>query len=166
MAGRSLGARGMAVVGLLLAACAVLAVYAWVDLIPAAQRADPAPVMLHADDGEFNGNTFEVRRAVWGEFNAPPDTRSLTVTVTVHPGDDPGTCGPLTLVDETTSEEFADARLALGADWDAGESFCLTDDSAPYRLFAVFLIPDDRTGPFMLMIPGEPGETASIPISF
>lgn len=148
-----------ALLALLITASAVLGVYAWLDLIPSLQAQTEVVTTAVDGEAEFGDQHFDLRSARWDEFTAPDGARTLSITVTVRPGDEPDQCGPLVLREVDGAREWADARETIGAPWDAGDSYCDQEASAPYRLFAVFLIPEDVTGPFWLSIDGIYGES-------
>lgn len=152
-------ARRRPFLGLALAIVAVLGVYAWLDLLPSTLMGQRTVTASADGKAELGGQQFELHSTRWEEFAAPDDTRSLSVTVTVYPGEEEYFCGPLTLSETQGKREWTDTRESIGAPWDAGSSFCDEQESASYRLFAVFLIPDDVAGPFWLTIEGDIGES-------
>lgn len=148
---------------LLVAAAAVVAVHVWLDVLPATSG-DPSTI--EADDGsaEIAGQTLSLDSARWDEFEAPEGSRTLSIRIDSDGGADATTCGLFTLSEADGDRVWSNARSVLDVPFDAGESYC-QEASGPYAMLAVFLLPDDAGGPFVLEVPGD-GEVARFPVEF
>ncbi|WP_435747156.1 hypothetical protein [Microbacterium sp. PMB16] len=146
----------LALVSLLVAAAAVVGVHVWLDVLPASG----GPAVIAAEDGaaDIAGQTLDLDAARWDEFEAPEGSRTLSIRLDAGGGADATTCGQLTIAEAQGDRVWSNARRVLDVPFDAGESSCL-EGSGPYVILAVFLLPDDADGPFLLDVPGD-GEIA------
>lgn len=147
----------IALVALLVAAAAAFLVHLWLDVLN-----DPLPdepTVVEAVDGraEIAGHELELRAATRDAFDAPAGSHTVSVTLTAVPLAEPTGCGPLLLTEPSSGRAWIDASRDLDVPRDAGERYCLDDESASYRILAVFLVPDDASGPFLLDVPDDDG---------
>lgn len=147
----------VAVTALLVAAAAVVAVHVWLDVLPTA-TGDPRTIEAVDGTAEIAGQTLSVASARWDEFEAPGGSRTLSIRIDSGGGSEATTCGLFTLAEAEGDRVWSNARSALDVPFEAGESYC-QEASGPYALLAVFVLPDDADGPFVLEIPGD-GEVA------
>lgn len=140
---------------LLVAAVAVVGVHVWLEVLPAT-RAEPPVIVAEEGRATVSGQELDLSGTRWDEFDAPAGTRTLSVRLDAAPGADAAGCGGLTLAEVRGDRVWVDARSDLDVPGDAGESFC-QEDSGPYRILAVFLLPQGADGPFVLEVPGEDG---------
>lgn len=143
----------VSLVALALTALAVVAVHVWFDVLPA--TTDGAST-IEAVDGsaEVSGQVLTLDSARWDEFEAPEGSRTLSIRIDADGGPDASTCGLFTLSEAQGDRVWSNARPVLDVPFEAGESYC-QEGSAPYAILAVFLLPDDAEGPFVLEIPGD-----------
>lgn len=151
----------VALTALIVAAAAVVAVHVWLDVLPAS-TGDPSTVEAEDGSAEIAGQTLSVESARWGEFEAPEGSRTLSIRIDSRGGPQATTCGLFTLAEAEGDRVWSNARSVLDVPFDAGESYC-QEASGPYALLAVFLLPDDADGPFVLEVPGD-GEIARFPV--
>ena len=151
----------VALVALLAAAVAVVGVHVWFDVLPAATD-DTAVVEARDGSADIAGQSLALDSARWDEFDAPAGSRTLSIRVESDGGSDAKTCGQFTLAEAQGDRVWSNARSVLDVPYEAGESFC-QEESGPYGILAVFLLPDDAEGPFVLEIPGD-GEVARFPV--
>lgn len=151
----------VAVTALLVAAVAVVAVHVWLDVLPTA-TGDPRTIEAVDGTAEIAGQTLSVGSARWDEFEAPGGSRTLSIRIDSGGGSEATTCGLFTLAEAEGDRVWSNARSALDVPFEAGESYC-QEASGPYALLAVFVLPDDADGPFVLEIPGD-GEVARFPV--
>lgn len=151
----------IALIALLAAAAAVVGVHVWFDVLPSSTA---AASVVDARDGaaEVAGQRFTLDSARGDEFEAPSGSRTLSIRIESSGGTDATTCGPFTLAEVRGDRVWTNARSALDVPFEAGESYC-QEGSGPYVILAVFLLPDDADGPFVLEIPGD-GEVARFPV--
>lgn len=146
--------------GLIGAALAAAGVHVWLDVLPHAER-ERVTIVGSAESAEIAGQRFELGPVRWEEFDAPEGSRTLSVHLDARPGADAdaAACGAFTLTEADGGRVWLDARDDLDVPYDAGERYCL-EESGPYGILAVFLVPDDAVGPFHFDIPGPDDETA------
>lgn len=151
----------VALIALLTAAVAVVGVHVWFDVLPAAPA---GTAVIEAPDGsaEIAGQILALESARWDEFEAPDGSRTLSIRIESRGGAGATTCGLFTLAEAEGDRVWSNARSVLDVPFEAGESFC-QEESGPYAILAVFLLPDDAEGPFVLEIPGD-GEIARLPV--
>lgn len=137
-----------------LAVCA--GVHVWLDVLPTV-RDDAVTLVAPGQSGELAGQRLSLTSTVWGEFDAPAGTRSLSVLLRASGGTDAALCGATRLTEPATGRDWLDARSLLGVPRDRGESTC-TAESRSYDVLAVFVVPDDAAGPFEFEVSGD-GET-------
>ncbi len=144
-----------AIPALIVSALAVVGVHVWLEAIPATRTTPPVVV---AQDGRasVSGQELDLSGVRWDEFDAPEGSRTLSVRLDALPTADAEGCGALTLAETRGERVWVNARSVLDVPYDAGESYCL-EESGPYRIVAVFLLPDDAEGPFVLDVPGADG---------
>lgn len=150
-----------ALTALLVAAVAVIGVHVWLDVLPAAPG-DAATFEAQDGSAEIAGQTLTVGSARWGEFEAPQGSRTLSIRIDSDGGAAATSCGLFTLAETEGDRVWSNARSELDVPFEAGESYC-QEASGPYAILAVFLLPDDAGGTFVLEIPGD-GEVARFPI--
>lgn len=150
---------------LLAAAVAAVAVHVWLDVLPA-QEGDEETIVAAADGtAEIAGQTITVERSAWDAVPAPAGSRTLSVGLYATGGAAATGCGPLRLVEAGSGRVWLDARSELDVPFDAGERSCLAEESAPYTILPVFLLPEDAAGPFTLEIPDEADRIGRFPVS-
>ena len=146
----------VALIALVVAAVAVVGVHVWFDVLPGSE--DPPIIVSQDGSADIAGQTLTLDSARWDEFEAPAGSRTLSIRIESDGVADATTCGIFTLVETQGDRVWRNARSALDVPYDAGESNC-QEASGPYVILAVFLLPDDAEGPFLLDIPGD-GEIA------
>ncbi len=151
----------VALIALLVAVVAVVGVHVWFDVLPASTD-DTAMIDARNGSAEIAGQSLALDSARWDEFDAPAGSRTLSIRVESGGGSDATACGLFTLAEAEGARVWSNARSVLDVPFDAGESFC-QEESGPYVILAVFLLPDDAEGPFVLEIPGD-GEVARFPV--
>lgn len=148
----------MPLLWLLIAAVAAFGVHVWLDVLP--EIDDDAQAAVIADpSAEIAGQTLSLTSATWDEYETPEGTRSLSVLLHASGGPEAADCGFFTLAEPATDRLWKNARRDLDVPYDAGETSCI-EESAPYEILAVFLLPDDATGPFEFDVPGDEGAVA------
>jgi hypothetical protein len=144
----------VAVTALMFCAIAMAGVHLWLDVRPVTER-ESLTIVHAADDAvEIAGQELTLESAILDEYSAPQGTRSVSIRLHASGGADATLCGPLSLSDADGARTWLDADDILDVPYDEGESSCL-EESAPYDILAVFLVPDDATGPFFFDVPGE-----------
>jgi len=138
-----------ALVALVVAAAAAIAVHVWFDVLPAAPKSTQ---VQDAEEGraEVAGQTLRLDSARWDEFEAPAGSRTLSIRIDAR------------AEGESAARVWTNARSVLDVPYDEGESGC-QKESGSSVILAVFLLPDDADGPFVLDIPGT-DEIARFPI--
>ncbi|KJQ56121.1 hypothetical protein [Microbacterium sp. SA39] len=142
----------VALIALAVAVAAVIGVHVWFDVLPGSD--EPRVIEAQERSAVIAGQNLTVDSARWSEFEAPSGSRTLSIRVDSDGGPDATTCGLFTLAEAQGDRVWANARSALDVPYEAGESYCL-EESGPYAILAVFLLPDDAGGPFLLDIPGD-----------
>jgi len=148
----------VAVLALVLAASAAVGVHLWLDALPMANRASKDITTVESS-ASIAGQTLTVGAVRWDEFDAPSGSRTLSVRVEAAGTTDAASCGVFTLTEEASGRLWENARTDLDVPYDAGERSCL-EDSGPYEILAVFLLPDDAEGPFLFDVPDTDGVIA------
>lgn len=139
-------------------ALTVVGVHVWLDVIPASTRG--AQTITVADpEADIAGQTITLDSVLWSEFDAPEGSRTLSIRLDARAGAEATTCGTFALTEVDGVRVWENARAVLDVPSDAGERACL-EESPPYGILAVFLLPADADGPFWLDIPGDGGEVA------
>ncbi|MGO1849588.1 hypothetical protein [Microbacterium sp.] len=138
-------------IALLAAAIAAAGVHVWLDVLPSSEADRPVIVEVERR-GEIAGQTIAVDSVRWDEFDAPVDSRTVSVLLDATGGKEATMCGAFTLSEVDGPRVWLDARADLDVPSDAGERSCL-EESLSYDIFVVFLVPDDAVGPFHLDIP-------------
>lgn len=91
---------------------------------------------------------------------APRDTRVVTVTVPIEPGDPAIACSPFLLKEVDGARREWTPRQDLGRDWDSDRAtFCDDEATARYEVELDYLVPKDASGPFVV----EFGSAGSYP---
>lgn len=142
----------VALIALALAAATVVGVHLWFDVLPNSE--EPRIVAAQERSAGIAGQTLTLDSARWGEFEAPAGSRTLSIRLQSDGGPDATACGLFTLAEAQGERVWANGRGALDVPYEAGESSCL-EESGPYAILAVFLLPDDADGPFLFDIPGD-----------
>lgn len=136
----------VALLALAVAIVAVVGAYVWLDVLPGIR---PAGRVIEADStADVAGQTLSLSGAEWGEFEAPEGTRSLSVRMTSSGGPEAGSC-TISISEPSTSRTWLSSRDGLDVPYDEDERSCTIEGSS-YRILAVFLLPDDAEGPFLL----------------
>ncbi|WP_300265414.1 hypothetical protein [Microbacterium sp.] len=143
--------QGLALIALVVAAVAAAGVHVWLDVLPSSEAEQPTVVDVERR-GEIAGQTIAVDTVRWDEFDAPAGSRTLSVAMRSTGGADATRCGAFTLAEIEGSRVWLGAHRDVDVPSDAGEQSCL-EESLSYDILAVFLLPDDATGPFSLTIP-------------
>lgn len=151
----------VALIALLVAAVAVVGVHVWFDVLPASTD-DTSVVEARDGSAEIAGQSLALDSARWGEFDAPAGSRTLSIRIASGGGSAATSCGQFTIAEAEGDRVWSNARSVLDVPFEAGESYC-HQASGPYAILAVFLLPDDAEGPFVLEIPGD-GEVARFPV--
>lgn len=132
------------------AAVAVVGVQIWFQVLPTLDAETPAPIVAEGPV-ELGGHRLELGSTRWDEFDAPTGSRTLSIRLRAHSDPDAAGCAPFTLSEAGGDRVWLDAGSDLDIDSD-DERYC-QEDSASYRILAVFLLPDDAEGPFRLDVP-------------
>lgn len=142
----------LALTALAAAAVAVAGVHVWFDVRPATESSTE---IVTAENGraEIAGQTLTLGSVRWGEFEAPDGSRTVSIRLDSDGGPDAAPCGLFTLAEVAGDRVWSNARGGLDVPYDAGASSC-QQESGPYVILAVFLLPDDVDGPFRLEVPG------------
>lgn len=151
---RWLRAQRTALTALMFTAIAVAGVYLWLEVSPVTERHRLTIVPASDGSAEIAGQELTVESTRWDEFDSPPGTRSVSIRVHASGGADAMTCGPFMLTEATGGRTWLDADDVLDVPYEEGESSCL-EDSAPYDIISVFVVPEDAVGPFHLDVAGE-----------
>lgn len=144
----------IALMALMFSAIAVAGVYLWLDVQPVTERNSVTIIAAHDGVAEIAGQELALESARWDEFSAPDGSRVLSIRMSASGGPDATTCGAATLSEPNGGRTWLDADDVIDVPYDSGLSRC-TDESAPYGIISVFLVPDDADGPFVLDVPGE-----------
>lgn len=149
-------------ISLAIAAVTAVGVHVWLDVIP---EMPDTPKVITAADGAASiaGQELELSSARWDEYSAPDGSRTLSIRFNARAATDAEGCGTFTLSEQRGPRVWQNARSALDVSYDDGESSC-QQEPGPYRLLAVFLLPDDAVGPFALDVPGSDGRIARFSI--
>lgn len=137
---------------LVVAATATIGVHLWFDAAPLAGRDQPTYLMA---DGraEIGGHDLTVTSARWDEFPAPAGSVTLSIRLDARSGADAENCGAFLLSEADGDRVWQDARRDVEIPFDdSGESSCRADSPA-YGILAVFLLPEDASGPFWFDVP-------------
>lgn len=145
-------------IALIVAAVAVVGVQFWLAVAPALSRTSQSIEMVETD-ADIAGQTLRMGSARWDEFEAPSGSRTLSIRLDSGGGADASTCGPFVLTEPSSERSWQEATSVLDVPYDAGERSCV-EESAPYRILTVFLVPDDASGPFFFDVPGPDQVTA------
>lgn len=145
-------------IALAAAALAVVGVHVWLDVLPASTRSSQT-ITVADPEADIAGQTIRLDSAMWSEFDAPDGSRTLSIRVDARTGTGATTCGTFSLTEVDGGRTWENARTLLDVPTDAGERACL-EESGPYGILAVFLLPADAEGPFWFDIPGDDGEIA------
>lgn len=143
----------VALISLLLAVAATVGVHLWLNVLPSLEN----ETVTHVSPGqraEVAGQRISVTSVRGDEFDAPTGMRTISVHLNARGNDDATSCGAFTLAEPSTGRVWMDARSELDVPYDAGESSCLSE-SAPYKILAVFLVPENAIGPFLFDVPGS-----------
>ncbi|MBT2483473.1 MULTISPECIES: hypothetical protein [unclassified Microbacterium] len=142
----------LALTALAVAAVAVVGVHVWLDVLPAAESSTQ---IMTAENGraEIAGQTLTLSSVRWGEFEAPDGSRTMSIRLDSDGGPDAESCGLFTLAEVEGDRVWSNARTGLDVPYDAGASYC-QEESGPYVILAVFVLPDGVDGPFQLEVPG------------
>ncbi|GAB3595760.1 hypothetical protein [Microbacterium tumbae] len=143
----------IALSALLFTVIAVVGVSLWLDILPVADQ-ERVTVVRAEGDVEVAGQELRYRAARWDEFAAPEGARSVSIRLHSSGGPDAALCGEFRLSEADGGRTWLDAHTELDVPYDAGAPYC-QEESAPYEILAVFLIPENADGPFVLDIPGE-----------
>lgn len=143
---------------LAIAAVATVGVHLWLDLLPEMEnRAQTITQVAEDESAEVAGQTISLRSARFDEFEAPDGVHTVSVRLNAGGGDESTWCSDFTLTEVRGGRVWLDARSAVDVADDMAESSC-REESFSYEILAVFLVPDDATGPFHFDIPGDIGE--------
>lgn len=136
----------IALLALAVAIVAVVGAYLWLDVLPGIRPSDR--VIEAESSADVAGQTLSLSGAEWREFEGPEGTRSLSVRMTSSGGPQAGSC-TISISEPSTSRTWLSSRDGLDVPYDEDERSCTIEGSA-YRILAVFLLPDDAEGPFVL----------------
>ena len=146
-----------ALLAVAVAAIAVISAYVWLDVLPSIRQPDR---VIEAGSGAvISGQELELGFVEWGEFDAPSDSRSLSIRLTASGGPDAASCGSATLTEPSSSRTWVSSRDGLDVPSDSGSTSCAAEP-ASHRILLVFLLPDDAQGPFVLDIEGDDSDVA------
>jgi len=148
----------VALLALVLAAIAAVGVHLWLDALPMANRTSKDITTVERS-ASIAGQTLTLGTVRWDEFDAPSGSRTLSVRVEAAGATDAASCGVFTLTEQATGRLWENARADLDVPYDAGERSCL-EDSGPYEILTVFLLPDDAEAPFLFDVPDTDGVIA------
>lgn len=141
----------IALISLAVAGAAAIGVHVWLDVLPAIPD-EPAVVSSPEGPTSIAGQELELSSARWDEYAAPAGSRSLSIRLDARAGADSDSCGTFVLREAHGARVWQNARSALDVPYDDDESGCATEPGR-YRILAVFLLPDDAAGPFLLDVP-------------
>lgn len=153
---------GASLIALLVAVVAVVAVHVWFDVLPSID-ADPVTVVSADDAVDVAGQQLALRSTRVGEFAAPDGSHTISVRLHSSGGFEATTCRALLLAEADGGRVWKSSPSGLDVPYDAGESGCRAE-SAPYDILAVFLVPDDVSGPFWFDITDEDGAVLRFPV--
>ncbi|WP_217181089.1 hypothetical protein [Streptomyces sp. AC495_CC817] len=142
-------AQRAAIAGLLVAAVAAGGVHFWFQVRPSLDR--PGPRYVIADAVELGGHRLSLASERRDEFEAPEGSTTVSVRLRAGSDEDAETCGTFSLSEIGGERVWLDARGDVDVTSD-DERSC-QNGSASYGILAVFLVPDDATGPFWLDVP-------------
>ncbi|MGW8483143.1 hypothetical protein ACWGJP_08375 [Microbacterium sp. NPDC055903] len=144
-------ARGL--IALAVATVAVVGVHVWLDVLPVVEA--ERKTVIEADGPvAVAGQELSLTGARWDEFEVADGSRSLSIRMRSSGGADATMCGLFVLREPGGGRSWLDADDLIDVPYDEGEPSCIAE-SAPYEILAVFLVPDDADGPFVLDVPGE-----------
>lgn len=143
----------VALISLVIAASAVFGVHLWLDVLPSMETEKITEVGA-GQTTVIAGQKISMTSVRWDEFEAPTGMQTISVRLDASGGQTSKSCGAFTLSEQSGGRVWVDARSALVVPFDAGESSC-REESTPYEILAVFLIPDDTEGPFLFDVPGD-----------
>lgn len=152
-------------IALAVTAVAAIGVHVWLDVLPASTRDAQTITMAEPaidPQAEIAGQTITLGSARWSEFDAPEGSRTLSIRLDARAGAEATACGTFTLTEVDGGRVWENARAVLEVPSDAGERGCL-EESGPYGILAVFLLPAAAEGPFWFDIPGNGDEIARFP---
>lgn len=144
----------LALTALMFCVAAVAGVHLWLDVMPIAERQEKTITVVEDDTIEIAGQELTLEDARWDEYPSPDGTRVVSVHMRGSGGPDSTSCGRVTLSEVHGSRTWLDADDVIDVPYDAGAAYCM-NESEPYDIISVFLVPDDAEGPFFLDIDGE-----------
>lgn len=144
----------VALTALVVSASAVAGVYLWLDALPVFEK--ESVTITEASDGtaEIAGQELVLESARWDEFPAPADSRVVSIRLRSSGGAEATSCRAFTLTEVEGSRTWLDGDDVVDVPYEEGESSCI-EESAPYDIVSVFVVPDDAEGPFFLDIAGD-----------
>ena len=131
---------------------AAVGVHVWLDVLPTFDP-DEITTVQPGQSVEVAGQTLSLTSTRWDEFPAPESMHTLSILLKASGGADASLCSATSLTDPATGRVWVDGRSLLDERPEIGESTC-TEESGSYDVLAVFVVPDDTTGPFEFDVPG------------
>jgi hypothetical protein len=154
--------RRASLLALLVAVLAVVSVHVWFDVVPTIESDDA--IVVTADEAvDVAGQRFALRSMRADEFGAPDGAHSVSIRLHSTGGAEAIGCRSLLLTAQDDGRVWTPATSELDIPSDAGESRCQAE-SPPYDLLAVFVVPDDASGPFWFDVTDEDGRVVRFPV--
>jgi len=144
----------LSLTALMFCVVAVAGVHLWLDVMPIADRQKETITVVDDGTAELAGQEVTLEDARWDEYPAPDRARVVSVHMRGSGGPESTSCGRVTLSEVQGSRTWLDADDVIDVPYEAGQSYC-TEESEPYDITSVFLVPDDVEGPFFLDIAGD-----------
>ncbi|WP_460796599.1 hypothetical protein [Microbacterium sp. GXF0217] len=154
--------RRAALIALLAAAVAVIGVHVWFDVVPTIDS-DDVTVVSAEGTVDVAGQQLALRSVRADEFAAPEDAHTVSIRLHSRGGAEATGCRSLLLAEQNGERVWTLANSELDIPSDAGESRCQAE-SPPYDLIAVFVVPDDASGPFWFDVTDEDGRIVRFPV--
>lgn len=113
---------------------------------------------------ETEDGTVELGGATWGPIRSqylenvegltlPEGAEVLVAVIPVVPGDEPVSCFPPTLIEQSSGREWNEGRFDLGLTSSSEEpTSCDSTVTEPYELLMPYIVPEDAEGPFWVNI--------------
>lgn len=142
--------RRLALTGLLAATLAAAGMHVWFQTLPALEGSEPS-VVISDGSVELGGHLLRVSSTRWGQFDAPEGSTTFSVVLDARSDQESALCGDIALAEANGSRVWLQAHRDLDATSD--DEWSCQEDSRFYGILAVFLLPEDASGPFWLDVP-------------
>lgn len=156
--------RRASLIALLAAVVAVVAVHVWFDVVPTIES-DEMTVVSADEAVDVAGQQLTLRSVRADEFEAPKGSHTVSVRLHSSGGAEATGCRSLLLTAQGDGRVWTPGTSELDIPSDAGESRCQAE-SPPYDILAVFVVPDDASGPFWFDVTDEDGRIVRFPVEF